>query len=523
MSENKKKVDIEQEKDICLQAIDVTKIYPGTVALNKVNFNVYRGKVNVLIGENGAGKSTLMKIVAGIEHPTEGTILLDGEEILIKNTREASEKGIGIIHQELNLFPNMTIAQNIFMGRENTKHGFILEHKLHIEKTVKLLQKLEHPIDPNTYVSELRVGQQQIVEIAKTMAQQDLKVLIMDEPTSSLSTAEVNVLFKLINELKAQGISIVYISHRMEEIMRIGDHVTILRDGNFIAEEEVKNIDIPWIVRQMVGHSDTKMSYKVEKSIGEELLRVKSITLPRKGGGYTLEDVSFSLRKGEILGVYGLLGAGRTELLECLMGMRPESTGEVYLNDKKIKPESIWGQIQKGFALIPEDRQREGLVQSLSIAKNMTLASLWNYVKGFHLINKKEDDAITEKIDDLEIKVADRKLPILSLSGGNQQKVVISKGILTAPKVLLLDEPSRGIDVGAKADVFSIINKYAVQGLGVVVISSELKEIIGIADRVIVLSNGKLTGEFAGEDITEEALIKASVAGQIQQNNSKAM
>jgi ABC-type sugar transport system, ATPase component len=515
MSENNEVVDIKQEEEVCLEASKVTKIYPGTIALNKVDFNVYRGKVNVLIGENGAGKSTLMKIVAGIEQPNEGTIKLNGEEIHLKNTREASEKGIGIIHQELNLFPNLTVAQNIFMGREETKHGFVLNHKTHIEKAQKLLEKLEHPINPNTLVSDLRVGQQQIVEIAKTMAQRDLKVLIMDEPTSSLSNTEVEVLFHLINELKEQGISIVYISHRMEEILSIGDYVTILRDGNFIVEEKVKNIDISWIVRKMVGHSDTKVICKKEKPIGKELLKVDALTLPRKSGGYTLENVSLSLNSGEILGVYGLLGAGRTELLECLMGMHPESTGNIYLNGEKITPKSIWGQIKKGFALIPEDRQREGLVQALSIAKNMTLASLGNYTKGFHIINKKEDDCITEKIKDLEIKVADRKLPIFSLSGGNQQKIVISKGILTSPEILLLDEPSRGIDVGAKADVFRIINKYAEQGLGVILISSELKEIIGISDRVIVLSNGKLTGEFKGEEITKEALVKASAAGQI--------
>lgn len=523
MEENNCTIDTNKEDEVCLVANEVTKIYPGTIALNKVNFNVYRSKVNVLIGENGAGKSTLMKIVAGIEQPSEGTIILNGEEIHLKNTREASEKGIGIIHQELNLFPNLTVAQNIFMGREETKYSFVLDNKTHIEKAKKLLQKLEHPIDPNTLVSELRVGQQQIVEIAKTMAQQDLKVLIMDEPTSSLSNTEVKVLFHIINELKGQGVSIVYISHRMEEIMAIGDYVTILRDGKFIVEEKVKNIDIPWIVKNMVGKSGAKMISKEEKNIGEELLKVDGLTLPRKGEGYTLENVSFSLKSGEILGVYGLLGAGRTELLECLMGMHPELTGEIYLRGKKIIPKSIWGQIKKGFALIPEDRQREGLVQALSIAKNMTLASLWNYAKGFHLIDKKENESITDKIKDLEIKVADRNLPILSLSGGNQQKIVISKGILTSPKILLLDEPSRGIDIGAKTDVFRIINKYAEQGLGIMVISSELKEMVGISDRVIVLSNGKLTGEFKGEEITEEALVKASAAGQIKQNSEKVI
>ncbi|WP_038670124.1 sugar ABC transporter ATP-binding protein [Pelosinus sp. UFO1] len=499
--------------ELCLTARGISKIYPGTVALHKVDFNVYRGKVNVVIGENGAGKSTLMKIIAGIEKPSEGSIYLNGEEICLNDTRDASAKGIGIIHQELNLFPNLTVAQNIFMGRENTKYGIILDHKKHIEKTKILLERLEHPIHPDTSVSDLRVGQQQIIEIAKTMAQQDLHVLIMDEPTSSLSTAEVEVLFRLIKELKEQGISIIYISHRLEEIMRIGDYVTVLRDGKLIEQDQVKNIDIPWIVRKMVGHNNTNMNYKQEKPIGDEILRVESLTLPRKGGGYTLDKVTFSVRKGEIVGIYGLLGAGRTELIECLMGMHPEATSDIYLEGKKIRPKSIWEQIQKGFAHIPEDRQREGLVQTLSIGKNMTLASLWDYTKGIHLLPKRENENITKAIKNLEIKVADRNLPILSLSGGNQQKVVISKGILTSPKVLLLDEPTRGIDIGAKADVFKIVNKFAAEGMGIIIVASELKEIIGISDRIIVLSNGQVTAELSGDEIREEALVKASGVG----------
>lgn len=501
-------------KEICLTARNMTKNYPGTVALDNVDFNVYKGKVNVLIGENGAGKSTLMKIIAGIEQPSSGTVSLNGQEIHLQNTRDAVSKGIGIIHQELNLFPNLNVYQNIFMAGEFTKYGVLLDNKKHIKKAAELLKKLEHPLSPEMMVSELRVGQQQIVEIAKTMAQQDLHVLIMDEPTSSLSTAEVEVLFKIINELKEQGISIVYISHRLEEIMRIGDYVTILRDGKFIAEEEVKNVDIPWIVRNMVGHSDTKVFKRENKTFGEELLKVEALTLPRKGGGYLLDNVSFNLRSGEILGVYGLLGAGRTELIETLMGMRPEFTGDILLKGKKVKPRSICEQIKRGFAHIPEDRQREGLIQTLSIARNLTLASLKNYAKGFHLVQKKEDESITRIIKDLYIKVADRKLPILSLSGGNQQKVVIGKGVLTSPKILLLDEPTRGIDVGAKADVFDIIINFASQGLGIIMVASELKEILSISDRIIVLSNGKLTGEFAGDEITEQALVSASAKGK---------
>ncbi len=501
-------------EEICMQARQISKIYPGTTALNKVDFNVYRGKVNVLIGENGAGKSTLMKIMAGIERPSEGEICLNGQPIRLSGTREAASKGIGIIHQELNLFPNLTVAQNIFMAREETKFGAILDQRKHIEKTKRILEKLEHPIDPHTPVSNLKVGQQQIVEIAKTMAQQDLHVLIMDEPTSSLSNAEVEVLFRLIKELKNKGISIIYISHRLDEIMRIGDYITILRDGRLVAEDAVANIDVPWIVRSMVGHDQTKTVAKREKQFSEEVLRVESLMLQRPGTGYYLDDVSFSLHKGEILGIYGLLGAGRTELIETLMGLHAEAKGSIYMEGKQIKPASVWKQIQRGFAHIPEDRQREGLIQTLSIAKNMTLSSWKNYTKGFHISDKEANKGITRMIKDLFIKAADPKLPILSLSGGNQQKVVIGKGILTSPKIMLMDEPSRGIDVGAKADVYKIIDQFASQGLSIILVASELKEIIAISDRVLVMSGGKVTGEFVGADITEQNLVKASAGGR---------
>jgi len=277
----------------------------------------------------------------------------------------------------------------------------------------------------------------------------------------------------------------------------------------------VKDIDIPWIVRNMVGHEASVSKPKPEpERFGEELLRVEGLTLPGRSGGFALENISFSLRKGEILGIYGLLGSGRTEILECLMGMHPEATADIYLEGKKIKARSIREQIERGFAHVPEDRQREGLVQTLSVAKNITLSSLNKYARWFHLVQKKEEEHVRNTIEDLYIKVADSNLPVLSLSGGNQQKVVIGKGILTGPKVLLLDEPSRGIDVGAKAEVFELIRRFASQGLGIILVASELKEIVSISDRVIVLSNGRLTGEFAGEQITEEALVLASAEGQ---------
>nr|WP_319489181.1 sugar ABC transporter ATP-binding protein [uncultured Caproiciproducens sp.] len=507
-----------QNPDVCLYCESIDKIYPGTKALDDVSFEVKTGKVNVLIGENGAGKSTLMKIVAGIESPSSGKIIMDGKEISFKDTAEARAMGIGIIHQELSLFPNLNVYQNIFMANEHTRGKTLLDNNEHIKLAKKVLAKLEYPIDPNTIVGDLRVGQQQMVEIARNLVQEGLRILIMDEPTSSLSSQEVEVLFKIINELKASGISIVYISHRLEEIMRIGDYVTILRDGKKVAEDDVKNISVGWIVQNMIGSDKTytKKQNNTDFSKEETVLKVEDLCLPKRGGGWLLNHVSFALHKGEILGIYGLLGAGRTEIFECIMGMRPEHTGKFYLHGKEMKIGNISEQIAKGFALVPEDRQREGLVQTLNIGKNISLSSMERYAKTGVIDRKTEFDAVKETIKDIHIKVADPTLPILSLSGGNQQKVVIGKGILTDPHILLMDEPSRGIDVGAKAEVFDIINQCAERGLSIIVISSELKEIVAIADRIIVLSNGLLTGEFSLDEINEQTLVTASYKGHVR-------
>ena len=499
---------------VCLHAEGISKIYPGTKALDNVNFDLLTGKVNVLIGENGAGKSTLMKMIAGIEQPSEGKLYMDNKEVYFRNTSDARAHGIGIIHQELNLFPNLPVYQNIFVAKEKRK-GLGLDNDYHRKKAEEVLKKLEHNIPVDTLVGDLRVGQQQMIEIARNLVDDDLRVLIMDEPTSSLSQNEVDVLFKIMRELTAQGISIVYISHRLEEIMQIGDHVTILRDGKYVADADVKDIDVPWIVQQMTG--DNKAYPKRERGIDwdkqEKVLEVKNLTLPKSGGGYLLNNVSFDLKKGEILGIYGLMGAGRTEVFECIMGLRPEHTGDIIFKGEKMNIQSISKQIEKGFALVPEDRQREGLVQTMDIGRNCSLSALHRYAKGGIVDFSKEDQMVEKEIKDIHIKVADKRLPILSLSGGNQQKIVIGKGILTDPSILLMDEPSRGIDIGAKTEVFDIINQYAEQGLSIIVISSELKEIIAIADRVVVLSNGIKTDEFVGDEIKEESLVLASYKG----------
>ena len=502
---------IPAQDEIILRAEKITKIYPGTTALDNVDFSVYRGKVNVLVGENGAGKSTLMKIMAGVEYPTSGRLLLEGREIEARSPREAEDLGIGIIYQELNLFPNLNVSENIFMAHEKTYAGAIIRHREQERYTRELLARLEHPINPRTLVQYLRIGQQQVVEIAKALAL-DVRILIMDEPTSALSDAEVQVLFRVIEELKAAGVSIIYISHKLEELMQIGDYITVLRDGRKVAEAPMSEVSLPWIIERMVGR-DTAASYRPPShTFGDEILKVENITLPKPGGGYLLDNVSFSLRAGEILGIYGLMGAGRTELFECLMGLHPQAGGVVWLGGGRLGG-LIDRRIKHGMILIPEDRQREGLVPGLSVTDNMLLASLRRFFNGLFLSASAQRASVNQMIGELAIKVSNPQNPIASLSGGNQQKVVVAKSLLTEPKVLLMDEPTRGIDVGAKEEIFEIARRLAAQGLGIMFVSTELNEIMAIADRIIVMSKGRITQVFDRAEATQQALVEASAVG----------
>ncbi len=499
--------------DVILRAEGITKVFSGTVALDKVDFNVYRGQVNVLIGENGAGKSTLMKILAGVEEPTSGRLLLEGQEVSFKSSRDAAHHGIGMIFQELNLFPNLSVTENIFTARELTTPLKLIDQRAQERITRDLLERLEHPVDPGTLVADLPLGMQQIIEIAKALAR-DARILIMDEPTSALSQAEVAVLFKVIRDLKARGVAIIYISHKLEELMQIGDQITVLRDGHLIASAPVSAVDLPWIINKMVGRETRALFHNKAHEVAQDILRVAGLTLPKPGGkGLVLDSVSFSLRAGEMLGIYGLMGAGRTELLESLLGLHPEALGSIRLGGKELMGRTISERIRAGLVLVPEDRQRAGLVQTLSVSSNMTLASLRAYTQGFFLSELKERLNVKRVIKELSIKVFNPNQIITSLSGGNQQKVVVGKALLTAPKVLLLDEPTRGIDVGAKADMFGIMSDLAAKGLGVLFVSSELMEVLAMADRILVMSKGKITGEFSREDATEEALVTASAVG----------
>ena len=512
----------DNQSSYIVEAHNLVKKYPGTMALKGIDFQILRGKVTALVGENGAGKSTLMKILAGNETATSGEIMIDGEPVKINSIAEARKHGIGIVHQELSLFPNLTVAENIYLGKEKRKRRIEVDRKYQVSLTDALLEKLNYYLDPNEKVAELKVGQQQIVEIVKTIAQENLKVLIMDEPTSSLSNSEVEMLFRVIEELKAQGISIVYISHRLEEILHIADHLFVLRDGNIVGEADTKSVDLEWIINKMVGNSTTKSFVDPDKKLGETVLEVKDISYWDNSGNQLLKNVSFSLHRGEILGIYGLLGAGRTELFEVIMGMHPDaSEGSIFLHGKKISPKTIGQQIRSGFALIPEDRQREGLVQPLSINQNLVISSENKFAR-FTMVSKKKESAATRKmISDLHIKTTDGNFNIMSLSGGNQQKVVIGKGLMTEPQILLMDEPSRGVDIGAKSEVFQIAKELAENGMSILLIASELKEIISISDRIIVLSSGQVTGEFKHGQFTELDIVHASEVGHTKGVNNE--
>ncbi len=485
----------DHEHPIGLSIRGAVKVYPGTRALSNVDFDIRMGAVNVLVGENGAGKSTLMKVIAGVETLTLGEISINGSPVSIRNTDDAVANGIGIVFQELNLFPEMTVAENVFMGREPTRYGVDVDTDRVADETRKLMKRLEQDIEPDTQLGYLRIGQQQVVEIAKALAE-NARFLILDEPTSALSASEVDVLFRIIKELKSQGVGIVYISHRLEELIRVGDYITVLRDGRVTGTRPMKGVDIPWIVEAMIGDKSKDFSESLGHGFGDEVFRAEDICLPKLGGGYAVDHVSFSLKAGEILGLYGLMGAGRTEFLECIMAQHSASTGRFFIDGKPMLERHVSGRIARGIALVPEDRKRDGLVQVMAIRENLTLSSLNQFTKFFHLSLKQEAAKAVEFIKRLTIKVASPENPVSSLSGGNQQKVVIGKALMTGPKVLLMDEPSRGIDIGAKAEIYRTMRVLAAEGISIIFVTSDLEEVLALSDRIIVMADGHVTGEF---------------------------
>nr|WP_318382759.1 sugar ABC transporter ATP-binding protein [uncultured Enterobacter sp.] len=500
--------------EIILRTRGMSMLFPGTVALDNVDYNVWRGKVNVIIGENGAGKSTLMKILAGVQQPSLGEMWLNGKKVHIANTREAAALGIGMVHQELNLFENLSVAENVFLGRELQKGVSPINEAEQEKRTAELLKRLDQPISPREMVGNLKVGQQQLVEIAKALAE-DADILILDEPTSALSKTEVAILFRVIRELTRQGVTLIYISHRLEELMAIGDVITILRDGKFQAEANVCDIDVPWIVREMLGSDPVSNFLTPGRTFGAPVLEAEHITSVNAAGNAVVDDVSFKVHAGEIVGIYGLMGAGRTELFECMLGTERNYLGKLWLDSKPVPQRlNTAERIRMGMSLVPEDRKRTGIFPISSVASNLTIASLWRRLqRGFAIAQKEEHAVVASTIGSLSIKVSSPEVEIQALSGGNQQKVVIGRSLLTNPKILFLDEPTRGIDVGAKADVFRMMVQLSEQGIAVVFSTSDLKEIMAVSDRILVMSGGKLTADIVRDRAEESALVTASAQG----------
>ena len=495
--------------DAVLSARDIVMSYGGVHALKGVNFDIHRGKVTTLFGENGAGKSTLMKILSGVVTPTSGEIVLDGNLVTFASSSYARDRGISIIHQELSLAPNLSVRDNIFMGRElRTRTG--LDFAEESRQARALMAELEEDIDPMTLVEDLRLGQQQIVEIARALSV-DSRILIMDEPTSALSATEVEVLFKVIRDLTSRGVSIVYISHHLEEALQITDYAVVLRDGAITATAEAKDIDLEWIVRNMVGENFDLGSPPIGYEFGEVALSIEDVSvIDASGSGYSVVDhLSLEVRAGEIVCIYGLMGAGRTELLEAIAGRMPMAGGRALLEGEDIAGLSIAQRIAKGLVLVPEDRQRDGLVQTMTVGRNLSLASIEAFATGLFLSRSKERALVDDSIRKVTIKTSGGNAMVGSLSGGNQQKVVIGKMLTTNPKVILLDEPSRGIDVGAKAEVFRLLSERAAQGLAVVFSTSEVNECLSIAHRIVVMRRGRISAEF-GANATKEQIMAAS-------------
>ncbi len=479
-----------------LKMTDISKSFPGVRALNKVSFDLNEGEVHALMGENGAGKSTLMKILTGIYTRDEGTIFYQGKPLQLKNTKDAQEKGICMIHQELNMMNHLTVAQNMFIGRE-AKHGPFLDEGTINQKASELLKMLGMDIDPKETLGNLTVGKQQMVEIAKAISF-DSQILVLDEPTAALTDTEIEELFKIMRQLREKGVGMIYISHRMDEIRQITDRVTVMRDGEYIGTLNTKEATIDQIVKMMVGrtlfeNAKSQSNCPVDAPVVLEVEKMNA--------GRQVQDISFSLKKGEILCFAGLMGAGRTEVARALFGADPKSSGKIKVNGKAVSIRTPSDAVKVGIGYLSEDRKRYGLALGLSVAENSVLANYEEYTKAL-FINQSQIDEVSERyVEMLNTKTPSVKQLVRNLSGGNQQKVVIAKWLIRDSSILIFDEPTRGIDVGAKSEIYKLINELAAEGKSIIVISSELPEVQRLADRIIVMCEGRITGELpAGSD-----------------------
>lgn len=495
--------------DKILQLIDIVKVFPGVKALDGVNIDIIRGEIHALVGENGAGKSTLMKILSGIYRPTNGKVVLGGKEIILENTKQAQELGITIIHQEFSLIPYLNAVENIFLGRELRKRNGLLDKKLMKEKAQELLKRIEVEINLEKSVDGLSVAEQQFIEIAKALSV-NANFLILDEPTATLTEGEVAHLFNLMRTLKKNGVSMIFISHHMDEIFQISDRFSVLRDGKWIGTEVTNKVTKDDIIRMMVGR-DLKETFperaylKIEKEV---LLEVKKLKNKR------VKDVSFKLNKGEILGICGLVGSGRTEVVRALIGADKVMVKEIYMKGKKVDIKSPYEALKYSIALIPEDRKSQGLVLESSVKSNISLSGLTKITNKFNFIDKVKEINIVEKyVSSLKIKTPDIYRLVRNLSGGNQQKVVIAKCLNTGCEILIFDEPTRGIDVGAKAEIYKLMRELVDRGISIIMISSELPEILGMSDRILVMYKGEITGEISAKEANQEKIMYYATGG----------
>jgi D-xylose transport system ATP-binding protein len=496
-----------------LEMKNITKEFPGVKALDDVNLDLFEGEFHSLVGENGAGKSTLMKVLSGV-YPYgtyEGEIRVNGEEKRFTTIREAEVAGIAIIFQELSLVKELTVGENIFLGREPAKFGIINWTEIY-QKSSKLLKELNLKINPKTEVGSLGIGQQQLVEIAKALSQ-NAKILVLDEPTAALTESEVEILFEIVRDLKKRGVGMIYISHKLDEVFAMSDRITVLRDGQTVATENALALDKDKVISLMVGRDVGDIFPESTHDFGEVVLEAKNISAfdPDVSTKKLVDDVSFEVREGEVLGIAGLMGAGRSELLSAIFGAwRGNHSGEVLVDGKSVSINSPGDAIKNGIGFVTEDRKRYGLILDQTIMDNSTLAGL-KQISGKFLINRsKEVVATKDTMETLNVKANSPMTVTGTLSGGNQQKVVLGKWLLTKPKVLFLDEPTRGIDVGAKQEIYAEINELAKQGLAIVMVSSELPEVLGLSDRILVLHEGHLTGEFSKVEATPEKVMAAA-------------
>lgn len=485
---------------------DITKRFPGVLALDKVQFNLKKGEVMALLGENGAGKSTLMKILSGVYTRDGGTVKILGKEYGDLTPKQAQEIGVAIIHQELNMCSHLTVAENIFLGRERIHSGMLNNKEMNGE-AARLLKELNIELDPNVLVGSLPVSKQQMVEIAKALSC-NAKILIMDEPTSALTSKEIDDLFAIIRQLKANGCGIVYISHRLEELAHIADRVTIMRDGKYILTSPFKDISMDDIITNMVGREITEKFPRVTCKKGKKILEVKNLN-----AGRMVRNVNLSVYEGEILGIAGLMGAGRTETTRAIFGIDKKESGTIILDGKELKIHGPNDAIRHGIVLAPEDRKKDGLCTRLSVQDNISLPNLDIICNGLGVINKKKEKEMSGKaVKDLQIKLPNVQVNAGSLSGGNQQKVVVGKWLARQSRVVIFDEPTRGIDVAAKVEIYNLMNELKKAGIGVVFVSSEMPEVLGISDRIIVMCDGRVTGELMTSEATQDQVLKYATA-----------